>query len=85
MTPPHQTVFTLTYADPERARRIQRSLDPELGDIDGDRTRATLTRDGAVLTLTVEADDLVALRAGCNTWTTLTAVAESGVPPDSNP
>ena len=77
MAPPHRSVFTLDYPDAERARRVERSLRPELGDIDGDRTTATLSRDGATLTLTVEADDLVALRAGCNTWTTLTSVAES--------
>lgn len=79
MTAPHRTVVTLDYDDAERASRIERSLRPELGAIDGDRTRATLTRDGAVLTLTIEAQDLVALRAGCNTWATLTTVAESGV------
>jgi len=79
VTPPHRTVFTLEYAEPERARHVERSLRPELGDIDGDRTRATLAREGAVLTLTIETADLVALRAGCNTWTTLTSVAESGV------
>lgn len=77
MAPPHRSVFTLDYPDAEQARRVERSLRPELGDIDGDRTTATLTRDGATLTLTVAAEDLVALRAGCTTWTTLTAVAES--------
>lgn len=73
----HRTVFRFEYADPERAQLVQRSLKPELDDIDGERTTATLSRDGAVLTLTVEARDLVALRAGCNTWATLTNVAEA--------
>ena len=48
-----------------------------MGAIDGDRTTATLDRDGATVELTVVADDLVALRAGCNTWLTLTGVAEA--------
>ena len=71
----HQTVFRFEYPDPERARLVQRSLRPELDDIDGDRTTATLDRDGATLVLTVEARDLVALRAGYNTWATLASVA----------
>lgn len=78
MTPPNRTVFALDYADEEVASRIERSLRPEIGDIDGDRTTAELTREGATLRVTVTADDLVALRAGCNTWLTLASVAESG-------
>jgi KEOPS complex subunit Pcc1 len=76
VTAPHRTVFTFTYADSEQARRIARSLEPELDSIDGDRTTATLSRENATLTLTIRADDLTALRAGCNTWLTLTDVAE---------
>lgn len=77
MTPPHRTVFTLEYPDESLARRVARSLRPEIGDIDGDRTTASLTLEGATLRVTVGADDLVALRAGCNTWLTLTSVAEA--------
>ncbi|MFC7020175.1 MULTISPECIES: KEOPS complex subunit Pcc1 [Haloarcula] len=73
----HRTVFTVEFDDTERARRVERSVRPEVGAIDGDRTTATLDRQGAVLTLTVEASDLVALRAGSNTWLTLVSVAES--------
>ena len=76
MSSPHRTVFTLAYADAEQADRIARSLAPELDAIDGDRTTATLSREEGTLTLTIEAADLVALRAGCNTWATLTTVAE---------
>ena len=86
MTPPHRTVLSLDYADESLARRVERSLRPELGAIDGDRTTASLTRAGATLRLTIEADDLVALRAGCNTWLTLSTVAEtagSGDPTDN--
>ena len=77
MTPPHRTVFTLEYPEEALTRRIERSLRPEIGDIEGDRTTARLVRDGATLRVTVEADDLVALRAGYNTWLTLVRVAES--------
>ncbi|WP_324663228.1 KEOPS complex subunit Pcc1 [Haloarcula sediminis] len=78
MTPSHRTVFTLDYPDESVARRVERSLRPEVGDIDGDRTTAQLAREGATLRVTVAAEDLVALRAGCNTWLTLASVAEAG-------
>lgn len=79
---PHEADLLAEYATAERARRIERSLRPEVGDIDGDRTRAALDREGATLTVTITAADLVALRAGCNTWSTLLSVAErtSGPP-----
>ena len=77
MTAPHRTVLTFEYDSAERARRVERSVRPEVGAIEGDRTTATLTRDGATVAVTVEAEDLVALRAGCNTWLSLTGVAEA--------
>jgi KEOPS complex subunit Pcc1 len=73
----HEAVLVFEYATPGRARRIERALRPEVGDIDGDRTRVGLERDGPELRVTVEATDQVALRAGLNTWLSLTAVAES--------
>jgi KEOPS complex subunit Pcc1 len=73
----HDAVLTLEYATVERARRIERSLRPEVGEIDGDRTQVGLERDGPVVTVAVEASDRVALRAGLNTWLSLAAVAES--------
>jgi len=72
----HAADIAFTYADSERAARVEASLRPEVGDIDGDRTGATLDRDGAVVTVAIEAHDLVALRAGINTWTSLVSVAE---------
>ncbi|WP_436909209.1 KEOPS complex subunit Pcc1 [Halosimplex marinum] len=72
----HEAVFDCEYPDAERARRVERSVAVEAGDIEGDRTTATLERDGPTLTVTVAAADLVALRAGCNTWLSLVAVAE---------
>ncbi|MEF8785767.1 MAG: KEOPS complex subunit Pcc1 [Haloarculaceae archaeon] len=72
----HDAVLTFEYDDAERASRVERSIRPEIGDIDGDRSTVSLTRDGATLELTVHAADLVALRAGLNTWCTLVTVAE---------
>ena len=43
----HEAVFEFDYADPESARRVERSVAVEVGDIEGDRSTATLERDGA--------------------------------------
>lgn len=77
----HEAVFTVEYASTETARRVQRSVQLEAGDIEGDRTTATVEHDSTTLTVSLEAADLTALRAGINTWSSLVEVAErcSGV------
>ena len=72
----HETVLTLEYDAASDAAVVERSLEPEIGDIEGERTGAALSRDGAALRVEIEAADLVALRAGQNTWLTLVGVAE---------
>jgi len=72
----HETVLTLDYDTPSDAALVERSLEPEIGDIEGDRTTATLARDGDEIRMTIDAADLVALRAGQNTWLSLVGVAE---------
>jgi KEOPS complex subunit Pcc1 len=80
-TSSNEAVLSFVYDDADSARRIERAIRPEVGDIDGDRSAVTVTRDGAELELMVTATDLVALRAGLNTWCSLVTVAEdaSGV------
>lgn len=72
----HETTFSLSYPAVETATIIEQSLRQEAGEIDGDRTHATLTRSENEVTITIEAEDLIALRAGHNTWLGLVAVAE---------
>jgi KEOPS complex subunit Pcc1 len=72
----HDAVLAFEYDDAQRARRVERAVRPEIGDIDGDRSTVSLAREGATVELTVGATDLVALRAGVNTWCTLVTVAE---------
>jgi KEOPS complex subunit Pcc1 len=74
---PGDAHLSLEYTDAERARRVEQSLRPEVSDIDSDRTEVTLERDGPTLGIRVDADDIVALRAGLNTWLSLASVAES--------
>lgn len=73
---PHTVQFSFDYTGEDSARAVAEALSPELGEIDDDRSRTRLARDGAVLTLFVEASDLVALRAAVNTWLSLVEVAE---------
>ncbi|NHN63090.1 KEOPS complex Pcc1-like subunit [Haloarcula sp. JP-Z28] len=79
MTAPNQTRLTAEYSSADRARAIEQSIRPEINDIEGDRTTARLSRDGQRVELTVAASDLVALRAGINTWLTLRGVAENAL------
>ena len=73
----HEALLEFDYSTPESARRVAHSVAVEAGDIEGDRSRATVDRDGRTVTVTVAAADLVALRAGLNTWCSLVEVAES--------
>ncbi len=72
----HDAVLSLEYSTAQRARRVERAIRPESGDIAGDRTRVTLSRDGETLDVRLSAADLTALRAGLNTWFSLVTVAE---------
>jgi KEOPS complex subunit Pcc1 len=74
--PSHEAVLEFDYDDQQYGRRVERSVGVEAGEIGGDRTTATVDRDGSTLTVTVTATDLVALRAGVNTWVSLVSVAE---------
>lgn len=77
MPAPHEATLVFDYPAPESARLVERAVEGELDEIDGDRTRASLVRTGQSIEIRVSADDLVALRAGLNTWSTLVEVAES--------
>ena len=73
---PHESTLVFEYADATSAERVAAAIGPEEDDIEGDRTTATLAVEGTRLELAIEADDLVALRAGLNTWCSLVGVAE---------
>jgi KEOPS complex subunit Pcc1 len=76
VTAPHDATLVFEYDDPHDARIVERSLRPEVGEIDDERSRATVTHDGATVTVRIEAADLVALRAALNTWCSFVDVAE---------
>ncbi|MDB2241206.1 MULTISPECIES: KEOPS complex subunit Pcc1 [Halorubrum] len=76
MTRAHETVLSFTYPSERRARVVADALGPEIGEIDDARSTATVDREGDAVRIRVLADDLVALRAGVNSWSRLIAVAE---------
>ena len=73
---PHAATLTFRYPDSDAAGLVVAAVSQEVGEIDGDRSAATVSRDGAAVRVDVGADDVVALRAGLNTWSSLVEVAE---------
>ena len=72
----HTADLCFEYRSPTAASHIEAALGVEIDEIEGDRATASLRREGDTLQIDIEADDLVALRAGLNTWQTLAEVAE---------
>jgi KEOPS complex subunit Pcc1 len=74
---PHRLELSFQYDDERRARLIYESVAVEVGEIDDDRSTARVAVDAETLSVTVIAHDLVALRAGTNTWIRLVETAET--------
>jgi KEOPS complex subunit Pcc1 len=72
----HDATLDFSYDDERRARVVERSVRVEVGEIDDARSVAGVDREGCVVRVSVAAADLVALRAGLNTWIRLVDVAE---------
>lgn len=66
--PAHEAVIRFPYQSPSRARTVANSVRREAGRIPGARTTATVRREGSTVRVTIEAEDLTALRAGTFTW-----------------
>ena len=72
----HDATLAFEYDDEQRARLVEHSIRPEVGEIDGDRSVTEVAREESIVEVVVRATDLVALRAGLNTWLSLVSVAE---------
>ncbi|XVH30546.1 KEOPS complex subunit Pcc1 [Haloferacaceae archaeon DSL9] len=77
MTDVQAASLSFSYDTASRARRIERSIGVEVGEIDDERSRVAVSRDERTVRVEVTASDLVALRAGLNSWFRLVAVAET--------
>lgn len=73
---PHDATFEFAYDTTRRAQVVARSVAQETGEIGGDRSCADVSFSNSTVTVTVQSRDLVALRAGANTWLSLVDVAE---------
>ncbi len=72
----HTADLCFEYRSPTAAAHVEAALDVEIDEIEGERATASLHREENTLQIDIEAADLVALRAGLNTWQTLVEVAE---------
>lgn len=77
----HHASLSFRYPDQRRARVVADAVRVECGEIQRetgstDRSRTAVEQQGRTVEIDLTADDLVALRAGVNTWTRLVAVAE---------
>ncbi|SFF90028.1 KEOPS complex subunit Pcc1 [Halopelagius inordinatus] len=73
----HDATLEFSYADERRARIVAESVRVEVGEIDDARSAAAVEREGRVVSVRVDAADIVALRAGTNSWLRLVSVAET--------
>ena len=71
--------FSFGYDDPKTARVVEQSLCPEVGTIQGDRSAASVERDGTTIHITITADDPTALRAAKATWFSLVRGADGAI------
>jgi len=74
---PHTLSLQFEYDTERRARIVERSVRVEVGEIDDDRSAARVDREDRTVRVWIGAADLVALRAGANTWLRLLEVAEA--------
>jgi len=72
----HTAEIRFQYDAPNTADLVAEAVGQELGEIDADRSTASISREESQLSVEIDADDLVALRAALNTWGTLLEVAE---------
>ncbi|GAB3325113.1 KEOPS complex Pcc1-like subunit [Haloplanus rallus] len=73
---PHRLSLQFDYDTERRARVVERAVRVEVGEIDDARSTARVGRTGRTVEVRIGAADLVALRAGANTWRRLLSVAE---------
>jgi len=72
----HDATLEFDYESASRAELVAASVAREIGEIDDDRSQTILEQDGARVSIEIDADDVIALRAALNTWFSLVDVAE---------
>ncbi|CCC39278.1 KEOPS complex subunit Pcc1 [Haloquadratum walsbyi] len=72
----HTLELTWDYTSVQHAQVVRLAVEQEVGEIDDARSCAQVENNGTTVTVNIAAADLIALRAGANTWTRFVAVAE---------
>ncbi|MEA1930982.1 MAG: KEOPS complex subunit Pcc1 [Euryarchaeota archaeon] len=72
----HAAALSFEYSTADDARLVERSVRVEVDQLDDDRSTAGVSRTDSRVAVDIEADDLVALRAGLNSWLRYVSVAE---------
>ena len=72
----HSAVLSFSYPTAADATLVERCLGVEVDQLDDDRSAAGVSRTDRRVNVAVEAADLVALRAGLNSWLRYVSVAE---------
>ena len=76
VTDTHSATLSFVYPDQASASTVAAAVAVEQDELDDDRAGAAVARTDRTVEVTVDASDLVALRAGVNSWTRLVDVAE---------
>ena len=76
MTDIHSATLSFVYPDEASACVVADAVAVEQDELDDDRAGAAVALRDRTVEVTVDASDLVALRAGINSWTRLVDVAE---------
>lgn len=73
----HTTRISATFDSATAATQAKLSLAPEAAELIDDRSQTTVSQAEEILTIRIEAMDLVALRAAINTWCGLLQVVDT--------
>ncbi|UWG49866.1 Subunit of KEOPS complex [Halalkaliarchaeum sp. AArc-CO] len=76
VTDTHSATLSFIYPDEASASTVAAAVAVEQGELDDDRAGAAVALRDRTVEVTVDASDLVALRAGINSWTRLVDIAE---------
>ena len=74
--PVHTAVLSFEYSTPKDARLVHQSIGVEADQLEEDRSTVSVSRTDSRVGVEIDADDLVALRAGLNSWQRYVSVAE---------
>ena len=73
----HTAALCFAYPTAEDARLIEQSIRVEVDQLDDSRSAVAVDRTDTRVAVDIAADDLVALRAGLNSWLRYVSVAET--------